>query len=190
MNRNICICIVIFAASFSQISEAKKGLGSIVRMGRAIPHNTNSNSNYETKIYNANTLSVIQIEKCLKLEKEIDEANTELTVESDILEKMLNKMQESQNNLEKVEKYLITNKNSEFHSQEELDKYNKAVKYYNDSADKYSLEANKNKKIEDEYNGRVSIFNQAVAKFSNECGGKSYYVTDMAIAKRLSLIHI
>lgn len=159
-------------------AEARRGWGGVAKMAGAV-----RSVGSTVKTYGASTLTVDQLVKCLRAERDLESLALQLTSESEIVDMKVASLHRLESNIASLEKYLNANKYAEFSTQREVDKYNSNLKAYNSLIEKYNSDVGKYKKYENEYNRRIDRHNLVASDFSSNCSNKYYYEDDMVSAK-------
>jgi len=176
----IIVCVLaIFCISLSSTEvEAKKGLGSLFKQGRGLKAKNG------VKHYNSQILSVAKLRVCLLFERKIDKSEKSLELERPSMSKKEKYIAQLTSETSSLEQYLELNKNNNFYSQEEVERFNNKVKRYKELIYIYNKEFLLYKKIQKNYNFHVDQHNSLVNKFTSGCAGKRYYEDDLAEANR------
>ncbi|MGI2831105.1 hypothetical protein [Vibrio alginolyticus] len=175
--KGVLVSVVVGFLIFPHESEAKRGFGSIFKVGKG------ARAVGGVKNYDFNTLTVGQLRQCLILESDIESSEQRLNTVREPLnskEKVLNSLEAKVSSLDN---YLTLNQNAVFYTQAEVDAFNNTVEKYNKLISTYNVELEHYRKLEAPYNGLVGEHNNKVNKFKMDCAGKRYYEEDLAAIK-------
>ena len=157
-------------------AEARKGFGSIFKLGRG------AKALNGIKEYDFNTLSVEEIRACLFLEQKANKSEKDLELEQPSISEKEKYLTQLDSEINILSRYLELNKNTNFYSQQEVDNFNNKVKRHNELIAVYNKEIASYKSLEATYNSHVTQHNSVVNKFQSECAGKRYYEDDFVAA--------
>lgn len=157
--------------------EARKGLGSLFKLGRG------AKAINGAKHYNSGTLTVAQLKACLMLEQKIESSEIDLSSKQSPVVRQEQKIEKIEREISTLKRYLDLNQKTTFYTQQQVDDFNRKVERYNEFLPAYNRELEAYKNLETIYNGAVGRHNKMVNEFQVSCAGKRYYEDDLLSAK-------
>lgn len=161
---------VVFVFPVSDAGAKGVKLGQAIRMADG------------PKTYDANTLTVEQLQKCLAIETELDELDAQLTNERPSIAKQEAKMNVVESEIKFLKILLETDEKPT--TQEQVDDINKSVDRHNKLVADYKKEAEKYSILAKDYNAKIEKQKNASNNHNSQCAQKKYYESDMVIAKQ------
>ncbi|MDR7092210.1 hypothetical protein [Cellvibrio fibrivorans] len=134
------------------------------------------------KTYDANTLTVEQLQNCLAIETELDKLDAELTSERPSIAKQEAKINVVESEIKFLKILLETDEKPT--TQEQVDDINKSVDRHNKLVADYKKEAEKYSILAKDYNAKLEKQKNASNNHNSQCAQKKYYESDMVIAKQ------
>lgn len=157
--------------------EARKGLGSLFKLGRG------AKAINGAKHYNSETLTLAQLKACLLLEQKIESSEIDLSSKQSPVVHQKQKIEKIEREISTLKRYLDINQNTSFYTQQQVDDFNIKVERYNEFIPAYNRELEAYKNLEAVYNGAIGRHNKMVNEFQVSCAGKRYYEDDLLSAK-------
>ncbi|MGF1721139.1 hypothetical protein L4D20_13965 [Vibrio kyushuensis] len=175
MKRYTTACVVLLLSTLLPVEAlAKKGKSSGFAAGSAL------SALGSLKIYDEDTLTVDALRSCLELEVVIDEAEKQLDIDVQPINRVEESMARAEDRLEKLDRYFAKNEDVEFYIDAELAEYNREVDRYNRIIAAFNEDLERYQRLEGPYNYKVDSYNAKIDSFDLECEGKSYYDEDYA----------
>ncbi len=138
----LALCIILPSTQV----EARKGLGSLFKLGRA------AKAINGAKHYNSGTLTVEQLKTCLLLERKVGSSEINLSSKRGNIENKVEKIKKIEREISTVKKYLDINKSATFYTQQKVDECNLKVERYNQLIPAYNRELETYKILKSIYN--------------------------------------
>ncbi len=174
----LCLTTSLLAFASPDV-DARKGLGSLFKVGRAVKAIDGA------KIYGSGTLTVEQLAACLLSEQEIHVSDETLNFDRGLIDEKEVNLKSMEGDILYLKRYLESNKDLELTIQQQVDIFNAKADSYNGLISAYNSEVGSLRRLESGYNSSVQEHNSLVNHFQSDCAGKLYYEDDFVAAHRL-----